>query len=367
MPSYQQHFTAEDVAQSFVTFAQSRCQGQFGSLLYDFLSRKIAEDPETLDIARYCPRRPIPQLFLGVVQYLLMNHPEDTLSQQLSQYYPSLNASLNNAPLDAPELYPTFRTFCQAYRQQIIEQLAFRIVQTNHVTRCSALLPAFTEVARREGKALSIIEIGASAGFNLSWDNYQYAYRNGTTVRLGNEKAPMMIECTLHGSKQPPLKEPFPSVAYRVGIDLHPINAHAAEEVLWLRALIWPERKEYVSFLEQSVRIAQAQPLNLVQGDAIAELPSTLKALNTIASNTTWCVLSSYMLFQLDEAGRNTLHDIIAAAAQGGHTVYWVAIEWYDIQSPSMYLSVFRNGKLDERTLLARCCGQGDWLEWLSD
>jgi hypothetical protein len=365
MPSYQHHFTAEDVAQSFITFAQSRCQGQFGSLLYDFLSRKIAEDPEILDIVRYCPRRPIPQLFLGVVQYLLMTHPDDTLSQQLSHYYPSLNASLDNAPLDAPELYPTFRTFCKAYRQHIIEQLAFRIVQTNHVTRCSALLPAFTEVARREGKALSIIEIGASAGFNLSWDNYQYIYRNGTTTRLGNEQAPIVIECTLQGSKQPPLQEPFPSVAYRVGIDLHPVNAHVADEVVWLRALIWPERKEYVKFLEQSVCVAQTQQLNLVQGDATAELPSTLKALSTIASDTTWCVLSSYMLFQLDEAGRTMLQDIIASAAQGERAVYWVAIEWYDIQSPSVYLSVFRNGTLDERIVLARCCGQGDWLEWL--
>jgi hypothetical protein len=360
--AYTVHQSLAEVASAFVTFADSRCQGQFGSALYEFLSRRIAQDEELLHLAAHAPRRPVPQLFLGAVHYLLLQD----VQHPLAAYYPSVKFA-DALPLDEPALYPTFRQYCLDRANSIMELLATRIVQTNHVTRSSALLPAFTYVAQRAGNApISEIEIGASAGFNLSWDNYRYCYRNtnGFMREIGSDNALLSIDCLVHGDILPPLVEPLPKVVYRVGIDLHPIDVHNRDEVLWLRALIWPERLEYVEFLTQAVSIAQTQELNMIDGDAVEELPSTLQALNTIAHDSTWCVLSSYMLFQLPDDARERLESILASASKR-RVIFWLSLEWYDTQSPSLLLFTFDNGALAQREMLARCCGQGDWIEWL--
>jgi hypothetical protein len=57
-------------------------------------------------------------------------------------------------------------------------------VQTNEVGRCASLLPAFGVVAARtDGRPLALVELGTSAGLNLVWDAYGYAY--GAAGRAG--------------------------------------------------------------------------------------------------------------------------------------------------------------------------------------
>ena len=61
-----------------------------------------------------------------------------------------------------------------------LPQLAARPVQTNEVRRSWLLLPCFLEVARRaDADAFDVIELGASAGFNLLWDRHRYVYEAG--------------------------------------------------------------------------------------------------------------------------------------------------------------------------------------------
>ena len=46
--------------------------------------------------------------------------------------------------------------------------------------RCYALLPAFLACA--DGRPLDLIELGPSAGLNLLWDRYAYAYEAVPTI-----------------------------------------------------------------------------------------------------------------------------------------------------------------------------------------
>ena len=61
-----------------------------------------------------------------------------------------------------------------------LPKLARRPVQTNEVRRSWTLLPCFLEIARRlETDTFDVLELGASAGFNLLWDRYRYRYAAG--------------------------------------------------------------------------------------------------------------------------------------------------------------------------------------------
>ncbi len=53
-------------------------------------------------------------------------------------------------------------------------------VQTNETQRCVALLPAFLTIAGETGLPLDLLELGPSAGLNLLFDHYRYAYAEGT-------------------------------------------------------------------------------------------------------------------------------------------------------------------------------------------
>jgi hypothetical protein len=140
-----------------------------------------------------------------------------------------------------------------------VHLVATRHVQTNEIGRCACLLPAFGLVdSQTKGYALSLVEIGASAGLNLLWDCYGYDY--GAGRRYGMSNSPVQLTCTLHGNRFPPISPSLPQIALRVGLDLAPIKVDDVEATLWLRALIWPEQRERITLLSHALQLAQQDP-----------------------------------------------------------------------------------------------------------
>src|SRR5207247_9050506 len=115
-----------------------------------------------------------PNLCFAALHLLLLKgtrHP-------LSLYYKSLSGS----SLVTDDPYPTFRSFCLEYDEEIRSLISARMVQTNEVSRCACLVPAFVLVSRRaKGRPLQLVEIGVNAGLNLYRDNY--SYRSGETLQ----------------------------------------------------------------------------------------------------------------------------------------------------------------------------------------
>jgi hypothetical protein len=73
-----------------------------------------------------------------------------------------------------------FRSALEARRDFLARFVREQAVQTNAVQRCFALLPAFLVLAAESGAStLDLVELGPSAGLNLLWDRYSYAYRAG--------------------------------------------------------------------------------------------------------------------------------------------------------------------------------------------
>ena len=133
-----------------------------------------------------------------------------------------------------------FRRALEGRREFLARFIQEQAVQTNEVQRCFALLPAFLTVARESGaRFLDLLELGPSAGLNLLWDRYAYAYRHGSwgsselTLR-GVEYAPMPAE----------VLEAQVEVRARRGIDLNPVDVTTEHGARLLRAFIWPGRVE---------------------------------------------------------------------------------------------------------------------------
>lgn len=339
-----------ELAQRFVWFAKHDCQR--ASPLYEHLSTQIARDPEILELATYArPGQPVPNLLFGAVQFLLLQgvqHP-------LAAFYVSIPTSSSKQA----DPYPLFRSFCFEYWAEIQQLVATHLVQTNEVRRCACLLPAFEWVARRtQRRPLALIEIGASAGLNLLWDQYGYDY--GEDQRCGDEQAPVQLHCTLRGDKRPALPAAFPPVASRVGIDLNPIDVHDPAATLWLRALIWPEHDKRVRLLTNALAVARQHTPAVLAGDALALLPDVMAA---IPGDTTLCLYHTFVINQFSPAAREQLAALFAHEATK-RDLYVVSIAWQVGELPILWLISYEAGVKTEK-MLARCSGHARWMEWL--
>ena len=187
----------------------------------------------------------------------------------LVRHYPSLT----DDPFPPSGAYAHFRKFCLDHEDEIRRIMATRLVQTNVVERCSYLLPAFALIAEEvPGTPLSLIDVGTSAGLSLLWDRYQYVY--GGRIRAGLASSPVQIEAEVRGKGTPPIPHDFPTVAYRAGIDLHPVDMADPESALWLRALNWPEHQDRAAQLQAAIALVQHDAPELVEGDANGRLPA---------------------------------------------------------------------------------------------
>lgn len=192
--------TPTETAQAFLNFAP-HCA--IGSPLYAFLSLRIAEDAELLDLAARCaPGQPPPNMLFAAAHELLLRgepHP-------LAGYYPTVGGS--RAADEAA--FAAFRDLCLGRRPVVEELLATRRTQTNETRRCAYLLPAFAEVATLAGgRPLALIELGPSAGLNLNWDRYAYDYGDG--LLRGDPASPVRVTTELRGPLRPPLPARPPS------------------------------------------------------------------------------------------------------------------------------------------------------------
>ncbi|HLJ81455.1 MAG TPA: DUF2332 domain-containing protein, partial [Ktedonobacterales bacterium] len=232
-------------------------------------------------------------------------------------------------------------------------------VQTNEVRRCASLLPAFGIVAWEAGdKPLALVEMGASAGLNLLWDRYGYDYGDR---RYGVVDSSVQLACEPRGALRPPIPDPLPRVASRVGIDLSPVDLGDDDAVLWLRALIWPEHQERAALLDRAVEAARRDSPPLLAGDALDLLPRTLADL---PANATRCVYHSLVVNQFSSEARQRLADIFAESAKE-RDLSVVSIEYRDPLHLQLGLDVYHHGTKAAR-VLANCHSHGEWIEWLA-
>ena len=344
-----------DLARLFDQFARSEAQG--ASPLYFQLAQEVAKDEEILELASNTLRsQPPPNMLFGAVHFLLLRG----ITHPLSNFY----SSLSDSPAPAADAYPHFRNFCLAHRNEIKELLATRLVQTNEVSRCSSLLPAFAVVERlSDGHHWFMVDIGASAGLNLNWDRYSYDFGRS---RWGPVESGLDLVCEVRRGNAVPLPSPALRIDSRVGIDINPLDLGEADDRLWLRALIWPEQRERAVRLSKAIEIFQRNPVKLVRGEALEVLPNLL---NNAPPGLAICLFSSFTLNQISVEVRDLLAAFLREFSHDGRKVFFLTLGGATLsgeagQEIELWLNVFERGSIRKHRL-ALCAPHGGWVDWL--
>jgi hypothetical protein len=231
------------IARRYRRFATTEAHGL--SPVYEALALAVAGSPAMLEFLATLPsERQQPNLLLAAIR------------------------KVAGVPPDGNDLAAVVRTHADRIREVMLS----RTTQTNEPARCAVLLP----VLARLRQPLALIEVGASAGLCLLPDRYGYDY--GRHRIEGPSSAPLprpVFPCV--ANEATPLPTMLPLVSWRCGLDLNPLDVASATEMAWLETLVWPGQEHRAQRLRDAIKVAQADPPNVVKGDLKSDLPSVVQ------------------------------------------------------------------------------------------
>jgi hypothetical protein len=186
-----------------------------------------------------------------------------------------------------------------------------RSTQTNEPARCATLLP----VLARLKQPIALLEVGASAGLCLFPERYSYVY-GGATLSSGDADAPV-FKCD--ANRRTPVPSRLPEVAWRAGIDLHPLSVADDDDMGWLRLLVWREQTDRLANLDRAIRIAKRHPPRIVQGDLLTGMEALA---SEMPRESTRVVFHSAVLAYLPKSARERFVGMVS-----GLDVTWISNE----------------------------------------
>lgn len=252
----------------------------------------------------------------------------------------------------------------------VVELAVRRPTRSDETGRGAVLYPAVAEAARRTGaQAVGLIDVGCSAGLDLTVDRVGITYGNGQS--LGDPSSPVQLSASIVGGGAVPART-IPEVVARIGIDHDPIDVTDADDVRWLRACLSPDRPERRARLDAELALAATTPPVLLRGDAVEVLPDALARVpaDAVAVVTTTWALSAFPL----ESRLRFLHRLADAATD--RPVAWVSVEGVGV-APAIPtfgdrrasghsiigLAVFEQSALRTEAV-GRCWSRGRLLAW---
>ena len=293
---------------------------------YESLAASVADDDAILDFLSALPGpKRQPNLLFAAARYLL------------------------GAPPDIAAL----RTLVQRSGAELSRVMLARRTQTNEPARCATLLPA---LARLPGP-LALIEVGASAGLTLLFDQYSYDY-DGHRLAGGDPDAPT-LRCAVRGPV--PLPARLPDIAWRAGLDLNPLDVTRDDDVRWLSCLVWPGESGREERLAAAIASGRRNPPPVYRGDLLTDLPALAAQ---APAEATLVIFHSAVLAYVAPDDRKRF----------ARTVRDLAAVWLSNEAPGVVPGLpctrFREGTFvlghGGRTPLALADGHGTWLRWLS-
>ncbi|MEM6497426.1 MAG: DUF2332 domain-containing protein, partial [Pseudomonadota bacterium] len=227
------------IAQRYKLFAKTQAHGI--SPLYEGLAESVATTESLLAFLSGLPvERQQPNLFLGAVRHVC------------------------GLARDATE----FAQLVEQNQDAICNIMLSRTTQTNEPARCAVLLPALAGL----NQPLALIEVGASAGLCLLPDYYRYDYGHHQIAGV-NAVADGTPEFSCQVNKETPLPKQTPTITWRAGLDLNPLDVGSDEQMAWLETLVWPEQTDRATRLRSAIAIARQNPPNIHRGNLLEDLP----------------------------------------------------------------------------------------------
>lgn len=148
--------------------------------------------------------------------------------------------------------------------------------QTNEVGRTVPLLLGLSEIARRTGSPLRLLEVGSSAGLNLLFDRY----------RFGDVWGPSNSPCRLPDAGVP-LDVPDLRIAARAGCDPAPLDPRDEQVRLHLSASIWGDQVHRLQRLHGALEVAATHRVPVERAGA-AEWLTRVLATDAAGTPVVW-------------------------------------------------------------------------------
>ena len=214
----------------------------------------------------------------------------------------------------APGPYDGLRRVLVEHEAEVRATVLSKATQTNEVGRLASLVPVLSLV---EGP-LALIEVGASAGLCLFPDRYDYAW-----PPLGDLRGSGGPLLTADATGPLPVPTTLPEVAWRGGVDLHPLDVSDPDAMAWLQNLVWPEQDERRQRLRTAVDVARRDPPGLRTGDLFDHLDGLLEE---AAPHGTPVVFHSAVIAYLEDADRHRFHALMTGLVAAGRC-RWISNE----------------------------------------
>ena len=313
-------------AEVYLAFAR---EARGRSPAYESLASSVAGDQGLLRFLRSLPsRKRQPSLLFAAATYLL----------------------------GEPASIGSLRSLVRADPAGLARVMLARSTQTNEPARCATILPALAALP----EPLALVEVGASAGLTLLFDRYSYDY-DGRRLTGSDPDAPV-LRCASLGGTPGPVPARIPSVAWRAGLDLNPLDVTSEDDVRWLSCLVWPGEGNRQQRLAAAIASARRDPPPVYRGDLLADLPALAAQ---APPEATLVVFHSAVLAYVAAKDRPRF-----AATVRDLGAVWLANEApgvvLDVPAPDGLSGAFVLVR-DGRTPLAFTDGHGTWLQWLGD
>ena len=250
--------------------------------------------------------------FLGAIHWLVLAGR----APELARHYPSAGGS------PGPTVVDDFLAAVAGLRDEIEARIHLG-VQTNEVGRSAVLVGGFVEVARRSGLPLRVLEIGASGGLNLRFD--QYFYDTGSST-FGDPDSPVRFVGVWEGQR-PRLDAAPVEVVARAGCDRSPVDVTTEDGRRTLRSYIWPDEVARLERLDAALAVAARVPAPVEAADLGAwveeRLTSPVPGVATVVFHSiVWQYVARPARDRLREALRRA-----GAAATPDAPVAWLRME----------------------------------------
>lgn len=231
--------------------------------------------------------------------------------------------------------------------------------QTNESARSAPLVAAGALLTQRYALPLRLLELGASAGLNLRWDQTALVQDDW---RIGPKDAGLTLTPKWSGDV-PPQAEIV--IASRAGADLNPLDPTLPEDRLRLMSYIWPDQKDRLERMQNALDLACEFPAQVTKADAIdwleAELANGHDGVVTVIYHTV-----AWQYFPKDVQARGkALIEQAGTTATRNAPVAWLSMEndGTDNLGAEVMMRLWPGDiKLD----LGRADFHGRWVDWAS-
>lgn len=224
--------------------------------------------------------------------------------------------------------------------------------QTNEVRRSVALIAGGCLLSARHGLPFVLSEVGASGGLNLHFDRYAL---ETSGFRRGAVDPVLTLEPGWAGPAPPeaPIR-----VAERAGCDLSPLDPSDPEDLLRLRAYLWPDQPHRRALTDAA---AQAATTPVEKADAVDWLRGRLEApraghLHLVFHTVAW----QYLPAEARAEGEALLSEAGACASPGAPLAR-LAMEADGGRHAGLSLTTWPGGRVEP---LARVDFHGRSVEW---